>query len=133
MQTLLKKYNKRIFRQNRCSRDFFPFLCAAQRFLQTFYRSTVSRELKLSAFLQNLHMRTSSIKFFHVPLRSLLRRMQRRVVAAALYSLSDRTAIIEFQRLKFSGKIVVQMKENNTADMPSAGHIANCQNLAANY
>lgn len=59
--------------------------------------------------------------------------MQRRVVAAALYSLSDRTVIIEFQWLKFSGKIVVQMKENNTADMPSAGHIANCQNLVANY
>lgn len=68
-------------------------------------------------FSKNLHMRTSSIKFFHVSFRSLLRRMQCRVVANALYLLMDRTAIIEFQRLKFNGKIVVQIKENNTADI----------------
>jgi len=103
----------------------------AHRFLRAFHRSTTSREFKLLAFPEERHTRAPSIKFFHVSLRSLLRRIPRRIAARALYSLGSLyDNWISAADLARKCVVIARTRENNTADMPFAGHAANYQNPA---
>lgn len=83
----------------------------------SFNRITKTQALGVS--LKPPYMRPSSIKFFHLSLRSLRRMQQRDVAGRFILSLGSHPRQLNFSRW-FSEKVVARMRENNTADMPSA-------------